>query len=465
MYNDKYILVLNLYWFFMFKEYDRNTSYLLPPSIDDWLAADHLARFVTEIVSHLDLSEITSAYSHRGEKAYNPAILLGLLFYGYATGVFSSRKIEEKSYTCIAFRYIAANQQPDHDTIASFRQRFLPALKSLFLQILIIAREMGIEKIGKISLDGSKIKANASKHKALSYGYAEKLEKQLKAEITDLMKRAQEKDDSSEVDGMSIPEELSIREGRLKKIKDAKIRIEQRVQERYEREKAEYDTKMETRQAKEESTGKKPRGKAPELPSSEPLSKDQINLTDEESRIMPTSGKGFEQCYNAQISVDIESMLIVGNHVSNATNDKLEIDPALDELDKLPEDVAEIDDLLADTGFQSKHNIESCLNRNINPLIAENRDNHHPSPAERFQEPPPLDADATDVEKASHRLKTQVGKALYAKRKSTVEPVFGIIKQVMGFRQFMLRGLKNVSGEWDLVSIAWNLKRLHKITA
>lgn len=180
---------------------------------------------------------------------------------------------------------------------------------------------------------------------------------------------------------------------------------------------------------------------------------------------MPTSGKGFQQCYNAQASVDMETMLIVGAHVSNAPNDKQEIDPALNELSKLSEDTAKIKDLTADTGYNSEHNIQSCLDHKINPLIAQKRDKHHPSPEERFGEPPALHADATEVEKASHRLKTQEGKKIYAKRKSTVEPVFGIIKHVMGFRQFMLRGLENVSGEWDLVSIAWNLKRLHKITA
>jgi IS5 family transposase len=180
---------------------------------------------------------------------------------------------------------------------------------------------------------------------------------------------------------------------------------------------------------------------------------------------MPTSGKGFDQCYNAQASVDIETMLIVGSHVTNATNDKQQIDPAIDELNKLPVDVAKIEDLLADTGYDSEYNVKSCITNNINPLIARKRDKHHPSPEERFKEPEPLNQGATDIEKAYHRLKTQEGKNLYAKRKSTVEPVFGIIKNIMGFRQFMLRGIENVSGEWDLVSIAWNLKRSHKIAA
>lgn len=449
----------------MFKPYDRNISYLLPPSVDEWLPSDHLARFISEITENLDISTIRNSYSTRGENAYNPSILLGLLFYGYATGTFSSRKIEEKSYTCIDFRYIAANQHPDHDTIANFRKRFLPELKSLFLQVLIIAREMGVPKIGKVSLDGTKIKANASKHKALSWGYAKKLEEQLQDEINSLMKKAQTTDDLDEDTGMSIPEELAIRKDRLKEIQDAKKRIEQRTQERYKKEKTSYDSKIKKREEKEKSTGKKSGGRAPKEPNPEPLSKDQINLTDEESRIMPVSGKGFGQCYNAQTSVDIESMLIVGSHVTNATNDKQQIDPAIEELKKLPKNVAKIEDLLADTGYNSQHNLTSCINNKINPLIAQKRDKHHPSPEERFKEPEPLKEGATEIEKACHRLKTQEGKKIYAKRKSTVEPVFGIIKSVLGFRQFMLRGFDNVSGEWDLVSIAWNLKRLHKITA
>lgn len=447
----------------IFKEYNRNVSYLLPPSVDEWLPDDHLARFVAEVVERLDISDIISEYSYRGEKAYNPAVLLGLLFYGYATGTFSSRKIEEKTYTSIDFRYIAANQHPDHDTIANFRKRFLPQLSSLFFQILTIAREMGIAKIGKVSVDGTKIKANASKHNALSWAYAEKIEKQLKSEIEQLMKKAKETDEADEDTGMSIPKELAIRKERLKKIEEAKEKIKKRADERYEAEKEKYDKKMKDKKEKEEKTGRKSGGTPPKPPILGPSAKDQINLTDEESRIMPKSGRGFEQCYNGQASVDIDTMLIVSKHVTDKTNDKKEVEPAIDEFNKLPQNVAEIEDMLADTGFFSEKNIEICLKNGINPLITPSRDKHHISLEERFQEPPPIDESATKIEKALYRLKTQEGKKLYAKRKSTVEPVFGIIKNVMGFRQFMLRGLKNVGGEWDLVSIAWNLKRLHKL--
>ncbi len=447
----------------VFKSYDRDTDYLLPPSITDWLPKNHLAYFVVDIVEKLDLSEIKQRYSLGGAKAYAPEILIGLLFYGYMTGVFSSRKIEAATRESLAFRYIAANQHPDHDTIADFRNRFLPQLEKIFLQILVIAGEMGIRKVGSISLDGTKVKANASKHKALSWGYANKLEEQLKAEIRDLLREAERVNQTDNEDkGVNIPEEITRRENRLKAIDEAKKKIAARAQERYAREKEEYDLKVKKREEIKNS-GQSPKGKSPAAPSAEPLDKDQVNLTDEESRIMKVSDGGFEQSYNAQAGVDIDSLLIVAAHVSINTNDKKEIIPAIEELQKLPESVAVVKDLLADTGYHSAANIEACLAEGINPLIAEKREKHHPSPAERFGEPEPLGENATTAERASHRLKTQEGKKLYAKRKSTVEPVFGIIKQVMGFRQFMLRGFEKAKGEWKLMATAWNIKRLHQI--
>lgn len=447
-----------------FKGYDRDTNYLLPPSLTDWLPKNHLAYFVADIVEKLDLSEIKDCYKRGGSQGYSPEILICLLFYGYMTGVFSSRKIEMATFESLPFRYLAANQHPDHDTIAKFRQRFLVQLEGIFLQILTIAREMGVKKVGTVSLDGTKIKANASKHKALSWAYAHKLEGQLKAEIADLIKQAEIVDNESDYKVMNIPEEISIREDRLMAIDMAKQKISARAQERFVREKEEYDEKIRKREEKAKATGKKPKGKPPTAPSSEPLPKDQVNLTDEESRIMKVSGGGFDQCYNAQACVDVDSMLIVAVGLTIHTNDKKEIVPAINTLKKLPEEIAEIENILADTGYHSSGNVNSCIDQDISPLIAERREKHHPSPIERFAEPKPLPQNATAAERASHRLKTQEGKKLYAKRKSTVEPVFGIIKHIMGFRQFMLRGFENVKGEWNLVAISWNLKRLHKIT-
>lgn len=448
-----------------FRGYDRDTSYLLPPAVTDWLPREHLAYFVVDIVEKLNLSEIKNAYSYGGTQGYSPEILIGLLFYGYMTKIFSSRKIEIATFESLPFRYIAANQHPDHDTIASFRHRFLPQLEGLFLQILVLAREMGVQRIGTISLDGTKVKANASKHKALSWAHANKLEEQLRAEIVDLFKQARAADNEKDDKGIDIPEEITIRENRLKAIDIAKGKIAARAQARFVREKEEYDAKVRKREEKAKTSGKKPKGKSPVEPSSEPLAKDQVNLTDEESRIMKVSGGGFEQCYNAQACVDTESMLIVATGVTIHTNDKWEIEPAINSLEKLPEDVAKIENILADTGYHSEANVKLCIDKKMNPLIAEKREKHHLTPVERFAEPDSLPENASDIERVSHRLKTQEGRKLYAKRKATVEPVFGVIKHVMGFRQFMLRGYENVKGEWNLVAIAWNMKRLHKITA
>jgi len=296
-----------------FRQVDRETLFLLPPSLEDWLPEDHLARFIVEIVAQLDLSLIKGVYAGRGSKAHHPEMLLALLFYGYATGVFSSRKLERATYDSVAFRYIAANDHPDHDTIATFRKRFLSELTPLFIQILLIAHQMNVLKLGKVSLDGTKIKANASKRRALSLKHACKLEKQLKAEVEDLLRQAEEADRADLPDGLDIPAELARRENRLAAIAAAKAAIERRAAERHAEERADFEKKLSARKDKEQKTGKKTRGKEPKPPEPRLRDKDQVNLTDEESRIMPTPGGGFEQCYNAQASVDIESMLVVGH--------------------------------------------------------------------------------------------------------------------------------------------------------
>lgn len=278
-----------------FRQVDRDTLFLLPPSMDDWLPEVHLARFVVEIVGQLDLTTIKSYYTGRGSKAHHPEMLLSLLFYGYATGIFTCRKLEQATYDSVAFRYIAANDHPDHDTIATFRKSFLPLLTPLFVQILLIAQQMGCLKLGKVSLDGTKIKANASKHRALSWKYACKLEKQLKAEVEDLLRQAEEADRSEKSDGLDIPAELARREERLSAIATAKAEIERRAAERHAEEQVEYEKKLAKRKTKEQETGKKARGKHPKPPEPGPKDKDQVNFTDDESRIMPISGGGFDQ--------------------------------------------------------------------------------------------------------------------------------------------------------------------------
>lgn len=446
-----------------FISFDRHTPYLLSPSLQDWLPEDHLARFVVDVVSQLDLKPIKRVYAGRGSQAYHPEMLLALLFYGYATGIYSSRRIEQATYDSVAFRFIAANTHPDHDTIATFRKRFLDKLHPLFVQILMLAREMGFLKLGKVSLDGTKVKANASKHRALSWEYACKLEEQLKAEVDELLELANQADTIKIPDGMNVPEEITRRKDRLVAIAEAKEKIEQRAYERYAEEKQKYDDKMAARQATEKA-GKKPRGRTPQPPESGPGKQDQVNLTDEESRIMPTSGKGFEQSYNAQAAVDIDSMLIVESHVSQSPNDKQEISPTVEGLNSLPEELGVVDTIVADTGYFSENNVTICNNNEMEPLIAVGREKHNQALKERFCQPDPLADDADPVSKMRHRLKTKEGRQIYAKRKCTVEPVFGIIKQVMRFRQFLLRGIESVQGEWNLVAIAWNLKRMFALS-
>ena len=446
-----------------FLEVDRETLYLLPPSVQDWLPEGHLARFVVEIVEQLDLRSLKASYAGRGSQPYNPAMLLALLFYGYSTGVFSSRKLERSTYDSVAFRFIAANRHPDHDTIATFRKRFLRELAGLFVQILMIARQMNMLKLGSVSLDGSKVKANASKHKALSYEHACKLETQLKSEVAELLKKAESADKADIPDGMNVPEELQRREQRLSGIAAAKIEIERRAAERHTREQAAYEEKLAARAKKAEETGKKPKGKQPKPPTAGPSAKDQVNLTDEESRIMPVSGGGFEQTYNAQAAVDTESKLIVAAHITQHSNDKQELVPTLKNLADLPKQLGTVTDLLADSGYFSETNVNACVSEKITPYIAVDRQSHNRSLWERFKEPPPLPDDADSVTTMKHRLKTKAGKTVYALRKVTSEPVFGIIKAVMGFRGFMLRGKDSAAGEWNLACMAYNIKRLHSL--
>lgn len=438
-----------------FVDCDRLTPYLLPPSLQDWLPEGHLARFIVDIVERLDLKSLEHSYSGRGSHPYSPAMLTALLFYGCATGVFSSRKLEQSTYDSMAFRYVAANTHPDHDTIADFRRRFLPELAKVFVQILEIAHEMGVLKLGSVSLDGTKVKANASKHSALSYEHASKLQEQLTAEVAELLKKAESADETPIPDGMNIPEELARREGRLKAIIEAKAEIERRAKERHAVEQEAYEKKMAERNKKD-----KPKGSPPKPPEPGPTGKDQVNLTDSESRIMPQGG-GFEQAYNAQAVVDTASMLVIAGHVSQNTNDKKELEPAVDSIEALPKDLGSVDVLLADNGYFSEANVAICEKNEITPYIAPGREGHNQSLAERFSEPSPLPENADAVTKLKHRLKTIAGKAIYAARKCTVEPVFGIIKSVLGFRSFLLRGVDLVQGEWTLALIGWNLKRLY----
>src|SRR6202011_1514429 len=343
-----------------FRLIDRDTGFLMPPLVDDWLPERHLARFVVEVVEGLDVRAMTGSYRGSGEASYHPRLLLGLIIYGYATGVFSSRKLERATYDSVAFRFIAANEHPDHDTIAAFRRRFLKQIETLFVQVLSVASEMGVLKLGTVGLDGTKIHANASRHSALSYEHAGKIEAQLKAEVAELLARAEAADQADVADGMSIPEELARREERLAKLAEARAKLEARAKERFEREMAEHRAKLAARDEETAVSGKKPGGRTPAPPLEGPQPKDQINLTDEDSRIMPVAGGGFEQCYNAQAAVAAGSLLVIAADVVQAPTDKRQIEPMLAKIASLPEELGQPATLLADTGYFSAGNVAAC---------------------------------------------------------------------------------------------------------
>jgi len=445
-----------------FKLVDRETSYLLPPSVDEWLPEDHLARFVVEIVDQLDISALERTYTGSGSDAYHPRMMTALLFYSYATGVYSSRKIEAATYESVPVRYVAANQHPDHDTVCTFRRRFFEPLGDLFTQILLVAAEMGLTELGDVAIDGSKFTANASKHKAMSWQRACQLEDQLSQEVAELLEAA-EAADAADEDSQKLPEELQRRQDRLAQIRQAKAMIEERAEERYKQEQAEYTQKMAERRAKEQQTGKKTPGRKPQPPEPGPREKDQVNFTDPESRIMLTSSNGWQQAWNGQMAVDMDSHLIVGGHISQAPNDKQELEPMLDSLEAVPEQIGDPKRIAADSGYYSEDNIEEAADHKVIPYVATGRQNHNQRWDERLADPGPSPKDASQIQQMAWRLKTQEGKAFYGQRKATVETVFGIIKQVMGFRQFNLRGLEKVTGEWNLVKCAYNLKRMHAL--
>lgn len=443
----------------LFKPLDYEATLDTSVRLGDCLPPSHLARFVVDIVEQLDLHSLYAAYGKRGGAPYAPKMMIALLFYAYATGVFSSRKIEQATRETAAFRFLAGNYAPDHDTIAAFRKQFLPQLKDLFVQILLLAQQMGLIEIGNISLDGTKIHADASKSKAVSYKRLLEIEALLLAEVQQLFALA-EQADSSLPEGMDLPQELARRQDRLQRLAEAKAVLLARAAERHVLQQAEYEAKMAERQGKEKQTGKKPRGKPPTPPSSTPQDGDQYNFTDPDSRIMKNSRDGgFSQQYNGQIAVEYDSRLVVGFSLSNHANDQHEVAPTLE---NIPLELGKVQTASLDTGYFSQSNIATLEDAEIDPYIATGRDPHNRGFAAYFAEAgePPA-AGASSKEQMAYKLRTAVGKAIYRLRKCTVEPVFGIIKEAMGFRQFSVRGQQNVTGEWCLVCLAYNLRRLH----
>ena len=430
--------------------------------LGDVLPPNHLARFVVDMIVQLDLSQIYARYALCGGEAFAPNILLGLLFYGYTTGVFSSRKIEKATYESIPFRFIAGGLHPDHDTIANFRKVFLEEIKGLFVQLLLLAQEAGVLKLGNISLDGSKIHADASKSHAVSYKRLIELESQLKVEVNELF-TVGEQVDQGELqlpDDFVIADEIAIRQERLENLAKAKKVLEARARERYAAEKAEYDAKLREREEKSRQNHRKSRGRTPKPPEPGPGDKDQYNFTDPDSRIMKNStNTGVDQHYNIQVANDQESLLIVAHALSNHPNDKQEAIPTLSAIS--PE-VGKPEAVAMDNGYFSQTNINACEKLGINPFIATGREPHHLDWHTFFQQQPePPAEDANPKVKMAYKLQTEIGQAIYRLRKSTVEPVIGIIKEILGFRQFSLRGLGAVAGEWCLVCLAFNLKRMH----
>ena len=448
-----------------FKRPDYEATLNQTITLGDALPATHLARFVVDIVAQLDLSCIYAHYAAVGGEAIAPEILLALLFYAYATGVFSSRKIEGATHDSLPFRFVAGGLHPDHDTIANFRKTFLPELQELFVQILLLAQAAKVFQMGNISLDGSKIHADASKSHAVSYKRLLELEVHLREEVGKLLTLGERADQGEGAlpEGLNMQQELALRQERLVNLAKAKAVLEARAAERDAAEKAVYEAKLREREEKARQTGRKPRGREPKPPQAGPRDKDQYNFTDPDSRIMKNStNAGFEQHYNAQVAVDQESLLILANALSNHPNDKAEAEPTLDALS--PE-LGQATGVAMDNGYWSEPNLHACEQREIEPYIAAGREAHHHSWESFFGTQPviPPSDDASPKVIMAYKLKTEIGQAIYRLRKCTVEPVIGIIKEVLGFRQFSLRGLAAAAGEWCLVCLAFNLKRLHVV--
>ena len=439
-------------------DYERTLDVTI--SLRDALPAGHLARFVVRLVAELDLASIYARYAPLGGVPYAPEILLGLLVYGYATGVFSSRKIERATYDSVAFRFIAGNLHPDHDTLANFRKTFLPELADLFVDVLLVAQEVGLLKLGNISLDGTKIHADASKSSAMSHKRLLERETQLRREVSELLALAESADRQTLPAGLVPADEIALREEQLARLAQAKAVLAARADERYQAEKAAYDAKVQEREQKARRGGRhKPRGPAPKPPAPGPRDDDQYNFTDPDSRIMKSSRTGFEQSYNAQVAVDQASLLIVGQTLSNHPNDQQE---ALPTVDAISAELGRPPAAALDNGYFSAPTVASLEARGIEPYIATGREPHHQTWQERFRDQPaPPAPDASPKEKMAYKLQTAIGKAIYGLRKCTVEPVIGIIKEALGFRQFSLRGLAGAVGEWCLVCLAFNIKRFH----
>ena len=448
---------------FRFKPYCPDQLLLLPPDMKQWLPEDDLAYFIMDVVGELELSPIYNSYcrSRAGQPPYSPRMMVSLILYAYCVGLPSSRKIEAATYTQVPFRVITADQHPDHDTIADFRKTHLKGLAGLFVDVLQLCQKAGLVKLGHIALDGTKVKANASKHKAMSYDRMDKTLAQLEAEVEQLLAEAQavdEEEDARYGKGKRIeelPEDLRRRQDRIAKIQQAKQSLEDEAQ-------AKADAKRQAIQEQEEAlkkAGKARKGKPPKDPSDTPDSKAQRNFTDPESRIMKDgASKSFEQAYNCQIASDEQAQIIVGTNVTQETNDKQQVQPVIEDVKERTGQTPRKASL--DAGYYSDDNVAYLESEGIDGYIATGRQKH----GEKVPVAPRgrIPKDVTPKERMARKLRTIRGRATYAKRKQMVEPVFGQIKEPRGFRRFSLRGLVNVTGEWDLICLTHNLLKLFR---
>lgn len=455
-----------------FRSDDIDQTLLMPPSLQDWLPENHLARFVADLAVALDLSAIYRFYEQRdgrGQAAYHPVMMVRLLLYGYCIGVTSSRKIEKRTYEDVAFRYLSADEHPDHDTLNEFRRQHLEALAGLFLQALQLCQKAGLVKLGHVAVDGTKLQANASKHKAMSYGRMNEAEEKLKAEVEELLARAEAVDaaeDEKERQGQSeeLPKELARRESRLKKIREAKAELEAEARQKAEQEKAAAEARIAERHEQEKQTGKKIGGREPRIPDPEqavPDMKAQRNFTDGESRIMPDGAhKGsFIQAFNAQIAVDSQAQIIVAADITQDCNDKQQLAPMLEQVEKNlgTKPVASS----ADAGYWSPEQVADKRLEGIDLHVATGRDKHGAS-AESTGTATESSEDGSALGQMKRKLQSEAGRTVYKMRKAIVEPVFGQIKECRGFRRFSFRGIVKVRAEWKLVCLTHNLLKLFR---
>lgn len=445
-----------------FIEAHRNQPFLLPPDVRDWVPEDDLAHFVVEAVDRVPMESFVVNERGTGSAQYPPRLMLALLVYSYANGIFGSRRIERATYRDIGVRYVAANLHPDHDTICTFRRTNVEAIASAFEQVLLMARELKLLRVGMVSVDGTKVDANASKRNSLRYDRAMELREQLQEEIAVLLEEAERADGKDVDDAQSLPDELKRRRRLKEKLDEACATLEQRAKRQAERERAEYERKL----AEREERPPNRKGPMPKPPREEPEAKQQINLVDKDSGLMKRSQRSeYRQAYNAQAVVDADgSQLVLGARVSGCANDKHEL---VADVESVAETVGTVERALADNSFATGSEVKTLENRGIDVLVSTRKEDRRRQHDFRPETPvkPPKEPKSEWVRKMQEKLARDDNRKRYGLRKQTVEPVFGIVKHVLGFRQFHLRGLTKVDGEWKLVMLAYNCKRLHKLLA